>query len=106
MSRSTRTIASFNQETLSSKLREVKKCSVRVRILKPYKAKCVNFVPGEVVWISQKFADELILADAAEYPEEQIDIEIERIHRENPEAVKANDRLGGCGSCRWSLRAN
>lgn len=62
--------------------------SVRVRILKAYRSKHVNFAPGEIVWVTEKLADELILADAAEYPEEQIDIEIERITRENPEAVK------------------
>jgi PHD/YefM family antitoxin component YafN of YafNO toxin-antitoxin module len=66
----------------------VKKRRVRIRIVKPYKSKSVNFSPGEIVWVSQKFADEVILADAAEYPEEQIDIEIERITRENPEAIR------------------
>jgi hypothetical protein len=65
----------------------VKKRSVRVRIVKPYKFEYVNFAPGEIVWVSQKLADELILADVAEYPEEQIDIEIERITRENPRAI-------------------
>jgi ATP-dependent exoDNAse (exonuclease V) alpha subunit len=65
----------------------VKKRSVRVRILKAYRSKDVNFARGEIVWVTQKFADELILADAAEYPEEQIDIEIERITRENPRAI-------------------
>lgn len=72
----------------------MKKHSVRVRILKPYKSNYVNFAPDEIVWVTQKFADELILADAAEYPEEQIDIEIERITRENPEAIaKLNAKL-------------
>jgi hypothetical protein len=65
----------------------VKKSSVRVRILEQYKSKNVNFAPDEIVWVSQKLADELILADAAEYPEEPIDIEIERITRENPRAI-------------------
>jgi hypothetical protein len=65
----------------------VKKHSVRVRILKPYKSTHVNFLPGEIVWVSQKLADELILSDVAEYPEEQIDVEIERITRENPRAI-------------------
>ena len=70
----------------------MKKHSVRVRILKPYKS--VNFAPGEIVWVTQKLADGLILADVAEYPEEQIDIEIERITRENPEAIaKLNAKL-------------
>jgi PHD/YefM family antitoxin component YafN of YafNO toxin-antitoxin module len=72
----------------------VKKHSVRVRILKPYKSTHVNFLPGEIVWVTQKLADELILADAAEYPEEQIDIEIERITAANPEAIrKLNAKL-------------
>lgn len=45
-------------------------------------------------WIAEKLADELILADAAEYPEEPIDTEIERIARENPEAIaKLNAKL-------------
>jgi hypothetical protein len=43
----------------------VKKHSVRIRIVKPYKSKNVNFAPDEIVWVSQKLADELILADAA-----------------------------------------
>jgi len=72
---------------LSSRLVEVKKRSVQVRILKAYSSKYVDFAPGEVVWVSQKLADELILADAAEYPDEEIDIEIERITRENPKAI-------------------
>jgi hypothetical protein len=65
----------------------VKKRSVRVRILKAYRSKYVNFAPDEIVWVTQKIADELILADAAEYPDEPIDIEIERITRENPRAI-------------------
>jgi hypothetical protein len=65
----------------------MQKRSVRVRILKPYEATHVNFLRGEIVWVSQKLADELILSDVAEYPEEQIDIEIERITRENPRAI-------------------
>jgi hypothetical protein len=78
---------SFNIVTLSSKLSKVQKPSVRVQILKSYKSKDINFTPGEIVWVNEKLADELILADAGEYPEEQIDIEIERITRENPEAI-------------------
>jgi predicted metal-binding transcription factor (methanogenesis marker protein 9) len=65
----------------------VKKHSVRVRILKPYKSTHVNFVPDEIVWVSKKLADELILADTAEYPQEQIDIAIERITAANPQAI-------------------
>ena len=65
----------------------MKKRRVRIRIVKPYKSNYINFAPGEVVWVSQKIADELILADAAEYPEEQIDIEIERITAANPKAI-------------------
>ncbi len=73
----------------------MKKRSVRVRIVTPYESKNVNFAQDEIVWVSvRKFADELILADAAEYPEEQIDIEIERITRENPRAIaKLNAKL-------------
>jgi hypothetical protein len=63
----------------------VKKHSVRVRILRPYKSTHGNFLPGEIFWVSQKLAEELILADAAEYPEEPIDIE--RITREKPRAI-------------------
>jgi PHD/YefM family antitoxin component YafN of YafNO toxin-antitoxin module len=74
----------------------VKKHNVRVRILKPYESTYVNFAPDEIVWVTQKLADELILADAAEFPEEQIDIEIERITRENPEAIaKLNAYIEG-----------
>jgi hypothetical protein len=65
----------------------VKKRGVRVRILKPYETKCVDFAPGEIVWVSQQLADELILADAAEYPEEQFDLAIERGFAENPQAI-------------------
>jgi hypothetical protein len=72
----------------------VKKRSVRVRILKPYKPTHVNFLPNEIVWVSQTLADALILSDVAEYPEEQIDIEIERITAANPEAIrKLNAKL-------------
>jgi hypothetical protein len=42
----------------------VKKHSVRVRILKAYRSDYVNFAPDEIVWVPQKLADELILADA------------------------------------------
>jgi hypothetical protein len=66
---------------------KVKTASVRVRFLKAYRSEYINFAPGEIVWVTEKLADELILADAAEYPEEQIDIEIERITRENPRAI-------------------
>jgi hypothetical protein len=65
----------------------VKKHNVRVRILKAYRSEDVNFAPDEIVWLPQKLADELILADAAEYPAEQIDIEIERLTAANPHAI-------------------
>jgi hypothetical protein len=87
ISTSTRTIASFNRKPLSTRLVKVKKRSVRVRILKAYRSKDINFTPGKIAWVTQKLADELILSDVAEYPEEQIDIEIERITRENPRAI-------------------
>jgi hypothetical protein len=62
----------------------MKKRSVRLRILKAHRSDYGNFAPDEIVWVTQKFADQLILADAAEYPAEQIDIEIERTRARIP----------------------
>lgn len=59
----------------------------RIRIIKAYVSEAYSLEPGQEILADEALRDELILGGFAEYPEEEIDIEIERTTAENPKAI-------------------